>query len=101
MQIRIIMQIADYVLYYILSIWDINHICLIHRIKQTPPKMKNGKITLATDKSLALYGQKHTTTEGSSRIDVTQAIDEKFVIFQVRATINTSNCLLTILEKNI
>lgn len=61
--------------------------------------MKNGKVTLATDKSLALYEQKHPTTERSSRIDVTQAIDEKLVIFQVRVIINTSNCQFTILEK--
>lgn len=49
--------------------------------------MTNDKVTLATDQSLALYGQKHTTTERPSRIDVTQAMDEKLVIFQVRSTI--------------
>lgn len=77
------------------------HFFFINLIKQTPPGMTNDKVTLATDQSLALYGQKHTTTERPSRIDVTQAMDEKLVIFQVRSTINTSNCQFTILEKNI
>lgn len=53
-----------------------------HLINQTPPEMKNGKVTLATGRSLALNRRNPTTTERKD-IDVTQEIDEKTVIFQV------------------
>lgn len=53
-----------------------------HLINQTPPEMKNGKVNLATGRSLALNRRNPTTTERKD-IDVTQEIDEKTVIFQV------------------
>ena len=49
-----------------------------------PPEVKNGKVTLETDKSLPLYGQKRPTLKRqASVIKATQEGDEKKFIFQV------------------
>ena len=56
-----------------------------------PPEVKNGKVTLETDKSLPLYGQKRPTLKRqASVIKATQEGDEKKFIFQVtRPTLHT------------
>ena len=56
-----------------------------------PPEVKNGKVTLETDKSLPLYGQKRPTLKRqASVIKATQEGDQKKFIFQVtRPTLHT------------
>ncbi|XP_078330281.1 intermembrane lipid transfer protein VPS13A-like isoform X6 [Crassostrea virginica] len=51
---------------------------------EMPPEVKNGKVTLETDKSLPLYGQKRPTLKRqASVIKATQEGDEKKFIFQI------------------